>query len=168
MPEQAITLRPATAEDAAFLFTLYASTREAELASTGWSDEQKHAFCAQQFHAQDAHYRKHYTTAQFFIIEVEKQPAGRLYVDHWEKEIRIMDIALLPKFRGQGIGTHFLRELQKQAQIDSKMLSIHVETYNPARRLYERLGFIVEEDHDMYHFMTWKPESGARALVEGT
>lgn len=151
------TLRPTSAEDDAFLFTLYAITREAELAPTGWSDEQKAAFCAQQFHAQDSHYRKNYPTAQFFIIEVENQPAGRLYVDHWEKEIRIMDIVLLPKFRGQGIGTHFLQELQKEAQNASKVLSIHVETFNPAKRLYERLGFLVEEDVGMYHFMTWSP-----------
>jgi ribosomal protein S18 acetylase RimI-like enzyme len=153
-----ITLRVAKGDDEAFLQAVYTSTREAELASTGWSDEQKAAFCAQQFHAQDAHYRKHYPTAQFFVIEVEKQPAGRLYVDHWEKEIRIMDIALLPSFRGRGIGTHFLRELKKEAQNASKLLSIHVETFNPAKRLYERLGFVVAEDKGVYQLMTWSPE----------
>jgi ribosomal protein S18 acetylase RimI-like enzyme len=96
-------------------------------------------------------------TAQFFIIEAEKVPAGRLYVEHSEKEIRILDIALLPEFRGKGIGTHFLRDLQKQAQTASKVLSIHVETFNPAKRLYERLGFVLAEDKGVYHFMTWTP-----------
>lgn len=151
------SLRPATEADTAFLLAVYTSTREAELATTDWTDDQKTAFCAQQFQAQTSHYRQHYASAQYFVIEVENQPAGRLYVDHWEKEIRIMDIALLPEFRGQGIGTHFLRELQKQAQSASKTLSIHVEVFNPARHLYERLGFVLAEDKGVYHFMTWTP-----------
>ncbi len=153
-----LTLRPTTPEDTAFLLAVYASTREAELAATGWSDEQKTAFCAMQFQAQDAHYRQHYPTAQYFVIEAEKVPAGRLYVDHWEKEIRIMDIALLPEFRGKGIGTHLVSDLQQEAQTASKMLSIHVEAFNPAKRLYERLGFVLAEDKGAYQFMTWTPE----------
>jgi ribosomal protein S18 acetylase RimI-like enzyme len=153
------TLRPATEADEAFLLAVYTSTRAEEMAPTGWSDEQKAAFCAMQFQAQDIHYRQHYPTAQFFVIEAEKVPAGRLYVEHWAKEIRIMDIALLPEFRGNGIGTHFLRDLQKQAQAASKVLSIHVEAFNPARHLYERLGFVLAEDKGVYHFMTWTPET---------
>jgi ribosomal protein S18 acetylase RimI-like enzyme len=156
------SLRPTTPEDTAFLADVYASTRAEEMAPTGWSDEQKAAFCAMQFQAQDTHYRQHYPTAQYFVIEAEKVPAGRLYVDHWEKEIRIMDITLLPEFRGQGIGTHFLRDLQKQAQTASKVLSIHVETFNPAKRLYERLGFQITEDKGVYQFLTWQPEMHLR------
>lgn len=154
-----LSLRPSTKADEAFLLTVYASTRAEEMAITGWSDEQKAAFCAQQFQAQTSHYRQHYPTAQYFVIEAGSMPAGRLYVDHWDKEIRIMDIALLPEFRGKGIGTHLLSDLQKQAQTASKVLSIHVEAFNPAKRLYERLGFVLTEDKGMYHFMTWTPET---------
>jgi len=154
-----LTLRPATPEDRAFLTAVHASTREAELALTGWSDEQKAAFCAQQFHAQESHYRQHYPTAQYFVIECEKQPACRLYVDHQENEIRLMDIALLREFRGKGIGTHLLQELQKEAQNAAKVLTIHVESFNPAKRLYTRLGFVITEDKGVYQFMTWTPET---------
>ena len=153
------TLRPATEADEAFLLAVYTSTRAEEMAPTGWSDEQKAAFCAMQFQAQDIHYRQHYPTAQFFVIEAEKVPAGRLYVDHWEKEIRIMDIALLPAFRSKGIGTQLLRSLQNEASEAGKLLSIHVESFNPARRLYERLGFQVAEDKGVYQLMTWSPAS---------
>lgn len=152
------TLRPATEADEAFLLAVYASTRAEEMAITGWSDEQKAAFCAQQFQAQTSHYRQHCPTAQCFVILSGEMPAGRLYVDHCEKEIRIVDISLLPEFRGKGIGTHFLRELQKEAQTASKVLSIHVETFNPAKRFYERLGFDLAEDKGAYQFMTWTPE----------
>lgn len=159
MPEFPANLRPATSVDTAFLFAVYASTREAELAQINWSAEQKNAFCYQQAQAQANHYRHHYPTAQYFIIESQQQPAGRLYVDHWEKEIRIMDIALLPSFRGKGIGTQLLRSLQNEASEAGKLLSIHVESFNPARRLYERLGFQVAEDKGVYQLMTWSPAS---------
>jgi len=154
-----LTLRPATPEDTAFLLAVYTSTRAEEMAITGWSDDQKAAFCAQQFQAQTSHYRQHYPTAQCFVILSGEMPAGRLYVDHGAKEIRIVDISLLPEFRGQGIGTHFLGELQKEAQTASKILAIHVEAFNPAKRLYERLGFVLAEDKGVYHFMTWTPET---------
>ena len=66
-----------------------------------------------------------------------------------------MDIALLPAHRGQGIATCLLRDLQHQAAADDKSLTIHVESFNPARRLYQRLGFQVTEDKGVYQLMEW-------------
>src|SRR6266550_6507087 len=105
-------LRAATPDDEQFLRAVDAGTRAEELARTLWSAEQKRAFIEMQFAAQDAHYRRHYPTAQYSIIEVQEVPAGRLYLDRWEKEIRIIDIALLPEYRRAGIGTKCLRFFQ--------------------------------------------------------
>ena len=149
-------LRAATPEDEPFLRAIYASTRAEELARVPWSDEQKSAFTNTQFAAQDAHYRQHYPTAQYSIIEVQGVPAGRLYVDRWEKEIRIMDIALLPEHRRAGIGTKLLGELQDEARTAGKALTIHVEKFNPALSLYHRLGFQLIEDKSVYLFLEWK------------
>jgi GNAT superfamily N-acetyltransferase len=143
-------LRPAGAEDRDFLLQVYASTREEELRLVDWSAEQKAAFVQQQFEAQDAYYREHYHPATFDVIEAEGQPAGRLYVARWEDEIRIMDIALLPEHRGRGIGTALLRELLDEGKRDGKRVSIHVELHIPARRLYERLGFVPVEERGLY------------------
>jgi GNAT superfamily N-acetyltransferase len=137
---RAISLRPVTATDAGFLCAVYASTRADELAVTDWTDEQKAEFCQMQFNAQYAHYRQHYPTAEFSVIEHNGTPAGRLYVDRWSKEIRIMDVALLPAHRGRGIGTRLLRALMTEAEASKKLLSIHVERMNPALRLYESGG----------------------------
>ena len=147
------------------LCAVYASTRAEELAVTDWSAEQKAQFCRQQFTAQDAHYRTHYPTARFSVIEREGLPIGRLFVDRWEKEIRIMDIALLPEHRGAGIGTRLLCELQEEARAAGRALSIHVEKFNPALRLYERLGFRAKEDKGVYVLMEWRgnAEGGARS-----
>jgi len=150
-------LRPAGADDRAFLLRVYASTREEELGLVDWSDEQKAAFVLQQFEAQDEHYREHYDPATFDVIEVDGEPAGRLYVARWEDEIRIIDIALLPGYRGRGIGTALLKALLDEAAAARKRLSIHVELNNPARRLYERLGFAPVEGRGVYVLMEARP-----------
>src|SRR5688572_12523971 len=150
-----LRLRPITPEDDAFLAGLYASTRAEELAVTGWSAEEMAAFCRQQYDAQSAHYRENYPGASLQVIERDGQAIGRLYVARWEREIRIMDIALLPEHRGSGIGTQLLRELQDEARSAGKSLTIHVERFNPALRLYQRLGFRQVEDKGVYLLMEW-------------
>jgi ribosomal protein S18 acetylase RimI-like enzyme len=134
-------LRSTTDEDAALLYRVYASTREEELALVSWTDEERDAFLRMQFAAQDTHYRRHYEGAQFSVILVGEEPAGRLYVYRTPREIRVMDVALLPAFRRRGIGERIFRDLFAEADACNQLVSIHVETYNPARRLYERLGF---------------------------
>lgn len=148
--------RPIQAEDLPFLLQVYTSTRWEELAQTDWSDAQKHAFCRMQFDAQHRHYQEHYPEASFAIIERGGLPIGRLYVARWEEEIRIVDIALLPEFRGAGVGTGLLRGLRAEAQEAGKRLSIHVEQFNPARRLYDRLGFKPVKEVGVYLLMEFK------------
>lgn len=152
-----IDLRPVTAADRPFLEKVYAATRSEELAATGWDEAQKAAFCQMQFEAQDAHYREHYPTASFSVVVSGGRDAGRLYVDRWEREIRIMDIALLPEHRGQGTGGALLKKLQDEATATARILSIHVERFNPALRLYHRLGFVMAEDKGVYLLLHWTP-----------
>ena len=150
-----ISLRPITPADDEFLARVYASSRAEELAITGWPDELKADFCQRQFDAQSAYYAKNYPNAAFQIIERDGWPVGRLYVDRWEKEIRIVDITLLPEFRGSGIGAKLLRELQDEARCAGKSLTIHVERFNRALGLYQRLGFQQIEDEGVYLLMRW-------------
>lgn len=146
----AVGLRPATAADEPFLLGVYASTRAAELAAVPWSDADKAAFVAQQFAAQSAHYARHYTGLSRHVIRVGGADAGRLLVARWEREIRIVDIALLPEYRGGGAGTALLRGLIDEATAAGKPLTIHVERANPALGLYVRLGFTPVGDEGVY------------------
>ena len=152
-----LSLRAATAEDREFLATVYASTRIEELAMTDWNDAQKADFCQMQFTAQDSHYRLHYPTAEYRVIEDADIAVGRLYLDRWPQEIRIMDIAILPTHRGRGIASHLLKTLQSEAAASDRRLSIHVERFNPALRLYQRLGFQTREDKGVYLLLEWRP-----------
>jgi ribosomal protein S18 acetylase RimI-like enzyme len=154
---ESVVLRPSGDDDRTFLKRVYASTRNDELALLPWSDKQKAAFITHQFDAQDAHYRKHYAAAAFDVIEVDGKPAGRLYVHRGPGEIRIVDIALLPAFRRRGIGTGLLRSLIDEGDGDGRKLSIHVEVNNPARTLYERLGFRPVDQHGLYVLMERPP-----------
>ncbi len=151
-----LTLLPATADDEPFLEKVYAGTRAAELASVPWTEEDKAAFLRMQFAAQAQHYREHYPNTSFDVIVLDDQPVGRLYVARWTDEIRIVDIALLPEFCNGGLGTTVLRTLQAEASAAGKPLRIHVERFNPALRLYERLGFRLVEDRGVYLFLEWK------------
>lgn len=158
----AITLRPVRDEDMDFLLRVYHGTRLEELATIAdWSEEQKLTFVRQQFAAQHAWYQEHYVGATFDVVMVGGVPAGRLYVHRREAEIRLMDIALLPELRGQGVGSTLLADLLAEAESAGKPLTIHVEKYNPAMRLYQRLGFTTIADRGPYDLLEWRPGSPA-------
>jgi ribosomal protein S18 acetylase RimI-like enzyme len=146
-------LRAVGPGDREFLYRVYASTRTEELAVVPWDETQKDTFLRAQFDAQDRWYRENYPHATFEVVEVDGEPAGRLYLHRGEHEIRIVDIALLPEHRGNGVGTWLLRNLLAEADATGKRVTIHVERLNPALRLYERLGFSVAEDKGVYLFL---------------
>jgi ribosomal protein S18 acetylase RimI-like enzyme len=154
-------LRAATDADREFLCAVYGSTRTEELSAVPWEEGVKQAFIEQQFSAQDAHYKAHYQGATFDVIEVTDQPAGRLYLHRGRSDIRIMDIALLPAFRGQGIGTAVFQALMHEAGNSGRSVSIHVEANNPARTLYDRLGFVRAGEHGVYLLMEWRQPNTA-------
>ena len=101
---------------------------------------------------------EYYPNAEFYVIEREGIPAGRLYLERWSNEIRVMDIALLPEHQSAGIGTKLLQDLQTEAARVGKKVSMHVEKWNPALQLYDRLGFKVIEDKGVNYLVEWKPE----------
>lgn len=155
---QGFVLRPETEADIPVLMRIYASTREEELAPVPWTEEQKQAFLSQQFQAQRAHYRKYFTDCAFDVIEERGTPAGRLYLQTRQTQLHIIDITLLPAWRGRGIGGAILAALQDAGRACGKGVGIMVEKFNPALRLYERLGFAPIADHGVYLEMEWITE----------
>lgn len=154
-----IAVRTAAPDDRALLRNIYGSTRMYELENTDWNDAQKEAFIDYQFEAQDTYYKQVYPDSDYGIVLYDGQPAGRLYVERHliPGTIRVVDIALLPDFRNLGIGGLLIRHLQDEASASGKTLTIHVEQFNPALRLYERLGFQkIKETHGVYYLMEWR------------
>jgi ribosomal protein S18 acetylase RimI-like enzyme len=156
-----ITFRPTTDDDLPLLERIYASTRAEELKLTDWSDEQKAAFCKQQFEAQHKYYHDMFADAHYNLILEAGQPIGRLYLDHREEEHRVIDIALLPAHRGRGIGRKLMQDVLDEAAAVGKRVRIHVEQNNPAMHLYNRLGFQKIEEQSVYWLMEWVPPRSA-------
>jgi len=150
-----ITLRAQTKQDDEFLLALYASTRAAEMEQLPWSARQKDEFLAMQFRAQSIHYDEYYPDALLGIIECGGEAIGRLYVDRREREIEIIDIALVPPMRGRGIGKRLLAELLEEGRATARRVRIYVEHFNPARGLYDRLGFRQVGTNGVYHEMEY-------------
>ena len=155
--EGALSLRPTTDGDYDFMRRLYASTRAAEIAHFPFDEAQTRAFLDQQFAAQFAHYGIHYPTCERNIIERDGVPVGRLWMDEWRDQIRLVYIALVPECRGMGIGSTLLRQVMDRGAAAGKPVTIHVESFNPALRLYQRLGFEHVDTNGVYFLMRWRP-----------
>jgi GNAT superfamily N-acetyltransferase len=155
-----ITLRPARPDDTPFLLEVYASTRTDELAALAWEDSMRDSFLRMQGEAQDADVRRRHPSADFLVIVADGQDAGRLYrVLLEDSELRLLDVALVPAWRGRGIGSRLLEELVEECRIQDWLLSLHVERDNPARRLYERVGLVAVAQDEV----TVRMEREARA-----
>ncbi|QNQ10179.1 GNAT family N-acetyltransferase [Sphingomonas alpina] len=154
----AFTLRPETAEDEPFLRRLYVAIRWAEVEAMGIPDEARRPFLEQQFSMQRSHYQTHYHDAEFSVIEADGAPVGRLYLFRGTRDHRIVDISLLPETSGQGIGGTLLDRVMAEAAALGRGVSIHVEGFNPARRLYDRKGFREIERRGPYWLMEWFPD----------
>ena len=157
-----LSLRPVSHDDEELLFQIYASTRAEEMALVPWNDEQKRVFLEMQFNAQRQSYQEQFPKAQYDIILHEGVPAGRFIVDRADQRILLIDIALLPEHRSKGIGSALIDELKTEAQETGRPLHLTVETFNPAYRLYERLGFRKIEEVGFYWLMEWEPLKTAR------
>jgi ribosomal protein S18 acetylase RimI-like enzyme len=155
-----IGLRAAAESDKDFLFSVYASTRADEMELVDWSDEQKEGFLHMQFDAQTKHYSLYYPNAEYKIIERTGVPIGRLIVENRGDHYLIMDVALLPEYRRSGIGSFLIDQLKQESVRLSLPLVLRVEFFNPAVRLYTRLGFVKTRDvNTVYQEMVWTPHS---------
>ncbi|MGE7843727.1 GNAT family N-acetyltransferase [Lysinibacillus sp. NPDC093712] len=151
-----IDLKAITNADEAFLFEVYSSTRNQEVDAWGWSVEQKQIFLEMQWRAQHASYKQQFPDASNSIIVVDNQCVGRLLIKELQGYHHLIDISLLPIYQGKGIGTYVINELLQKASKGKKAVILRVFQTNPARNLYERLGFRVVSVDELYLKMRWQ------------
>ena len=138
---------PITESDSTFLFALYGTSREDEMAAVPWTEGQKAAFLQTQFEAQHQHYIAKYPTGSFQLIRYDGENIGRLYLCELDDEIRIIDISIMPEQRGKGIGGKVVSDILRDA---AKPVTIYLESFNPSQALFKRLGFEPVSDEGMY------------------
>lgn len=151
-------LRPVAPADEPFLFALYASTRAEELAQVEWPPGAQEAFLHQQFAAQQAHYQSYFPNGEHQIILRDGAPIGRIYLERDAERLHLLDIALLPAARGQGVGDALMADLIAEAAAGALPITLHVYQLD-VRVLdwYRRLGFGVVGGSGMYYLMERRP-----------
>lgn len=141
-PPPSFALRPVAPPDDGFLLRLYASTRAAELARSGWDAARREEFIRGQFQARRTDHALRFPGAEHAIIVIEGREAGVWTVARSPHEIRLVNIELLPERQGLGIGTALLQRLIVEALATGVPLALSVRDDNrAAARLYRRLGF---------------------------
>lgn len=150
-------MRAANASDEAFLLRVFADTRpEFDLLDEG----QKLALLQMQYNIRQLQYDDAYPNAESMIVIQQDVPVGRILVAEGEREFTLIDIALLSGHRNSGIGSRLIRQLTDRARLSGKPVRLQVLKTNPARRLYERLGFEIVDEQSMYFEMKYEPNNG--------
>jgi ribosomal protein S18 acetylase RimI-like enzyme len=162
----AIGLRPATAGDEPFLYRVFATVHEDELAHLNWDRAQKDALLGMQFAAQSRSYRDNFPGSGYHLVLLDQAPIGRLYLHVADNELRVVDIGLLAEYRNQGIGSQVMRAVQEAAAEGGLPVRLSVLHSNRAARFYERLGFKPTQTRGIHIEMDWAQGSGRRASVE--
>ncbi|MGE5703062.1 MAG: GNAT family N-acetyltransferase [Clostridia bacterium] len=147
---------PACPDDEGFLYELFAATRRGEIASWGFNQQEGELLLQMQFKGQSQSYAMNYPDAKRHLLVVENEKIGSIVVLTTDQEIRLVDLALLPHYGNRGIGTQLLLELQQEATSQQKSVSLSVLNTNPAKRLYQRLGFLEVGNDGVYCQMVWR------------
>lgn len=153
---ETVKLCPQLPEDRAFLFALFAESRRPIF--TGLPDDLVETLLRQQFEFQSTGYFQLYPKASFNVVKIGQNTIGRLAVDKSDEGIRVIDIALLKAYRNQGIGSFLIETLLAEARITGIGVYLSVERHNPALRWYERLGFKLVQDNEVYLELEWQPD----------
>jgi len=151
-------LRLVTAADDGLIEQIYGSTR-ADLEQLPLEPMQKSQLIGAQSQMQLADYARSYPNAEHSIVQVGSEPAGRIIVDRTDEQIYLVDVALLPEFRGRGIGSALIHDLVHEARTRDVPIQLSVLRSNTgAMALYERLGFARDTTapNDMYYSMMWR------------
>ncbi len=122
--------RPATREDIPFLIDLRRQTMEAHLLASGVE-------VSDEYHLERVTYRLECA----LILMDQGVPVGLLKVERGPSEWEILQIQLAPAMQGKGRGRLILENMIKESATAGADLRLNVLTANPAKHLYDRLGF---------------------------
>jgi GNAT superfamily N-acetyltransferase len=138
-----IGARPASEQDLDFLFAMHVATMKEYVDKTwGWDE----AF-------QETVFRKNYVPANVQILTCDGQDMGMLIVEERPEDIFLRAIEIHPDYQRQGLATGIIRDLIAEGTQKMKPVRLYVLKVNPAKRLYDRLGFSVVEETPTHFIM---------------
>lgn len=147
-PLAPVALRPATRDDVEFLFTTLRAAIGSYVEATwgGWDDAyQRELFVGT------------IDLATHQVIEVEGRAVGCLSVEEFIDRVALNRIFLMPEAQRRGVGTALVCAVRDRAHARGLPLVLTVQRVNPARALYERLGFAVVSETSTHYGMEAAP-----------
>jgi ribosomal protein S18 acetylase RimI-like enzyme len=142
-----ITLRPAARDDYDFLWALLVDTLRPYVEATwGWDEAY-----------QRTRFRDHFDPAPQDIILADGVAVGVFRVERREDSIFLSNIGITPAYQGLGIGTRLIQDLLEEGQSMGVPVELQVLRVNPARDLYERLGFGIVGESETHWEMRREP-----------
>lgn len=144
-------LRTARAEDFDFLYRLHRAAMKGYVEQTwGWDEAW-----------QREHFRRHFNPSANQIIASRGRDVGVVSVSESNSEVSLNSIEVLPEFQRRGIGTGVIQAVLEDARRKGKPVVLQVLKVNPARGLYERLGFSVAGETSTHYLMRAAPAGAA-------
>jgi len=150
MESGVISLRPVTDDDYEYLYVLNEATMRtyAEQTYGPWDEDVQRRIFAERW-----------TPESMRIAVIDGQDSGMLEVIPSETSVWLANIRVAPEYQRRGIGTQIISEVLRDAHGRDLPVSLRVLKVNPARRLYERLGFVVVGETETHHLMEARPPS---------
>ncbi len=154
-------LRSCTEADDAFVYDVFCTTWESEVAALPNQNLAQHVLRIQHI-AQERRFASRYPAHQRYIVLEDGEPAGRLYVDENDTTMHVVDLTLMPRFRDRGIGSRIFRDLFAHAADAGKTITLRVERRNErATMLFSKLGFDLTSVDDLDNYFEWVPATAA-------
>jgi GNAT superfamily N-acetyltransferase len=157
-------LRPCTEADDAFVYDVFCTTWESEVAALPNQNLAQHVLRIQHI-AQERRFANRYPEYDRYIVVEDGESAGRLYVHETDSTMHVIDLTLLPRFQNRGIGTRIFRALLDHAAREGRSVTLRVPRRNVrAADLYASLGFHLVSLDDVDSFFEWTPENGMKEV----
>jgi GNAT superfamily N-acetyltransferase len=138
--------RPATPADVPALLALRLSTMTPHLERAGAPGDVAAHLARVNYRFEDA-----------LMLYEGDELAGLFKVTRSGTEWKLVQVQIAPHRQGQGLGGRLVRGLQAQAAEAGCAIELDVLKGNPARRLYERCGFLVVGEDALEFRMRWTP-----------
>jgi GNAT superfamily N-acetyltransferase len=157
--ERLTYLRACAPSDDAFLYDVFATTWESEVAALPNQNLARHVLRIQHI-AQERRFAGRYPGYERFVILEQGEPAGRLYLHDSGLTMHVVDLTLMPQFRSQGIGSRIFHDLFDVAASEGRSVTVQVGRRNrQATDLATRLGFRLATVDDLDHYFEWMSPS---------
>jgi ribosomal protein S18 acetylase RimI-like enzyme len=149
-PEDAVgevELRPATRADYDFLYDLLKATMREYVAQIwGWNEQWQQEYFRQNFDPDKDH-----------VIVLDGRDVGVISTGRKDDEIFLSKIYIAPEYQGRGIGTQLITSILDEALDRRLPVTLQLLKINPAKRLYERLGFVEVGETETHYLMKATP-----------